>query len=817
MTIGGDCPTTPDFENEKLPTMSGINAHRSTTPSFGEDLSQIITRRYPESTLTHMVTLPARSARFAPWPEWVPAGLREELGHRGVDKLYAHQAETAELAWTGHHVVVATGTSSGKSLGYQLPILATLAADPTACALYLTPTKALGSDQLAAASSLIRATPELSGAGIHPAPYDGDTPGDARSGIRELSRFVFSNPDMVHASLLANHARWARVLRHLRFIVVDECHAYRGVFGAGISLVLRRLLRIAAHYGSHPTVILASATSTDPAIHASRLIGAPVRAVTDDGAPTGERTVMLWEPGFIEGAEGENGAPVRRAASTEAAHLMGTLIAEGARTLTFVRSRRQAEIVALRTQEELSLLGRPDFGARVAPYRAGYLAEDRRRLERMLDDGTLLGVATTNALELGIDVGGLDAVVTAGFPGTIASFWQQAGRAGRRGQGSLVILVARDEPMDTYLVHHPDALLAKPVEAAVFDPTNPHILRGHVYCAAVEQPLTEAEVEAFGAREVVEELTTEGFLRRRPRGWFAVHRPAGDLPEEQELTPDTAHQTVNLRGGSGSEFMIVDLSDGRLLGTIDAARAMSQVHPGAVYLHQGEHFVIDELDIDEQLALARPENPEYTTFARSDTDIRITGSPDEDEVFNPGGGLWVANVAVEVTDRVTGFVTKLPDGTTLDATPLYLPPQKLNTRAVAYTIDPLALSAMGIAPADIPGALHAAEHAAIGMLPLLATCDRWDIGGVSTALHPDTGYPTVFVYDGMEGGAGFADCGFRRFGEWIEATFEAVRSCSCESGCPSCVQSPKCGNGNNPLDKAGAIKLLGAMVTLLQG
>ena len=805
---------TPDFENENQPTM---DQHSSPTPqpsSFGGELAEIITRRYPESTLTHMVTLPAKKATYAPWPAWVPQGLRENLEDRGLNKLYSHQVATAELAWQGRHVVVASGTSSGKSLGYQLPILTTLGTDTTACAMYLTPTKALGSDQLTAISELIRTTPELATAGIHPAPYDGDTPTEARSGIRDLSRFVFSNPDMVHASLLGNHERWARVLRHLKFIVVDECHAYRGVFGANISLVLRRLLRMAAHYGSHPTVILASATSTDPAIHASRLIGAPVESVTEDGAPTGERTVMLWEPGFIAGAEGEHGAPVRRAVSTESAALMGTLIAEGARTLTFVRSRRQAEIVALRTQEELSLLGRPDFGQRVASYRAGYLAEDRRKLERMLDSGELVGVATTNALELGIDVGGLDAVITAGFPGTIASFWQQAGRAGRRGQGSLVILVARDEPMDTYLVHHPEALLKKPVEAAVFDPTNPHVLRGHVYCAAVEKPLTPAEVAAFGAENVVEALTADGLLRKRPRGWFAVHKATDEVAE---LNPDTAHHLVNLRGGSGSEFLIVDISDGRLLGTIDSARAMSQVHPGAVYLHQGESFVIDELDVDEQLALARPETPEYTTFARSDTDIRITAAPGDDEVFNPGGGLWVANVSVEVTDRVTGFVTKLADGTTLDATQLFLPPQKLATRAVAYTIDPLALSAMGIAAADVPGALHAAEHAAIGMLPLLATCDRWDIGGVSTALHGDTGLPTVFVYDGMEGGAGFSDCGFHRFAEWMEATFEAVRSCSCESGCPSCVQSPKCGNGNNPLDKTGAVKLLGALVALLQG
>lgn len=776
---------------------------------LGEELSAAITERFPGSTCTYTTTLPPQPARYGDWPEWVHQPLREHLIDGGIRRPYIHQAACAELAHAGSNVVLATGTSSGKSLGYQLPILSDLAEDPTACALYLTPTKALGSDQLAVAGQLCRQVPGLGG--IHPAPYDGDTPTEARSGIRDNSRLVFSTPDMLHVSVLANHQRWARLLRHLRYVVVDECHTYRGVFGANIALVLRRLLRVAAHYGAAPTVILASATSHDPAEHAGNLLGQPVTAVTEDGAPTGARTVMLWEPGFLEGVEGENGAPVRRAASTEAADIMATVVAGGARTLTFVRSRRQAEIVAMRTVEELAFLGRPEFGERVASYRAGYLAEDRRRLERQLDSGDLLGVATTNALELGIDVGGLDAVVTAGFPGTVASFWQQAGRAGRRGQGSLVLLVGRDEPMDTYLIHHPEALLGRPVEKTVFNPKNPYVLRGHVYCAAVEQPLSDADVAALDAGDIVAELADLGLLRKRPRGWFAVDRAHDDeLP-----TPDTAHTAVSLRGGSGDEVLIVDGTDGRLLGTVDSARAASQVHPGAVYLHQGETFVIDELDLEDLVALARPDTPEYTTYARSETDIRVVSEPGADETVNPSPGLWVANVDVEVTDRVTGYVVKLPDGTVLDSVPLQMPPQTLLTRAVAYTLDPSALSAMGIDAAGTPGALHAAEHAAIGLLPLLATCDRWDIGGVSTALHADTGMPTVFVYDGHPGGAGFADTGFARFREWITATFEAVRSCGCESGCPSCVQSPKCGNGNNPLSKAGALRLLGAMTTML--
>ncbi|MCQ9341209.1 DEAD/DEAH box helicase [Corynebacterium phoceense] len=777
---------------------------------LGDELMALLTARFPESEATHVETLPPRESQHAAWPSWVLPALRAKLVDASISAPYAHQAQLADAAWAGRDAVIATGTSSGKSLGYQLPILTRLAEDSTTCALYLTPTKALGSDQLHAVMNLVQGIPELRG--VAPAPYDGDTPQEARAGIRDHSRFIFTNPDMLHMSLLAAHQRWARVLRHLEFIVIDECHSYRGVFGANVALVLRRLLRLCEHYGAHPIVLLASATMKDPARHAARLTGRPAAdfvEVTEDGAPTGARTVALWEPGFVEGAEGQNGAPVRRAATTEAAGIMATLIAEGARTLTFVRSRRNAEMVSLRTQEELSgRLGRPDFAQRIAAYRAGYLAEDRRALEKSLDDGSLLGVATTSALELGIDVGGLDAVVTAGFPGTVASFWQQAGRAGRRGQGSLVVLVARDEPMDTYLVHHPEALLGRPVEASVFNPENPYILYGHVYCAAIEKPLQPADIEAWGAEGVVRALESDGLIRRRERGWFAVPLPAGSSP----VTPENAHAQVSLRGGSGEEVMIVDHTTGRLLGTIDAARAAGQVHPGAVYLHLGESYVVDELDFSNYVALVHPEIPNYTTQPRSTTDIRILSQADGLVNYSPG--LWVANLEVEVTDAVTGYQVRFPDGTVGDDIPLDMPEQTLRTRAVAYTIDPLVLAELGINAAAIPGTLHAAEHAAIGLLPLIATCDRWDIGGVSTALHMDTQLPTVFVYDGHPGGAGFADEGFRRFPEWIEATYEAVRSCPCESGCPSCVQSPKCGNGNNPLDKAGAIELLGALVAM---
>lgn len=849
----------------------------SIDPATAELIEDIFTH-LDKASATHVHTIVSAPADLAEWPEWCDQNLRDFLVHnQGISSLWSHQRAAADAAWHGQDVILATGTSSGKSLAYLLPILSRLTAEKQATALYLTPTKALGADQLLTLSRWLQeiqdpsefpagaeeypgnlednypethtnnktkksygnsaGSPRTNQAAsqeapthqptshptsaaqrqeslqnlrsIQPAPYDGDTPSEARPGIRDHSRFIFSNPDMLHGGILSNHQRWARFLRHLRFIVIDECHSYRGIFGAHVALVIRRLLRLAAHYGAHPVIIAASATSADPGEHFHMLIGHRPqlpRVITTDGSPHGPRTLLLWEPApFLDDA-GEPMPDKRRAASTEAAEIMGVVVAAGARTLSFVRSRRQAELTALGCQETLSSLGRSDLVERIAAYRAGYLAEDRRQLEHDLDSGALLGVATTNALELGIDIGGLDVVITAGFPGTIASLRQQGGRAGRRGQGALVIFIARNEPLDSYLVHHPEVLVDRPVERIIFDPTNPYVLRGHLLCAALEQPLSQTEINELGATQVAEELQAEGLLRKRPRGWFATLQPG-------QVDP---HQVVNLRGGSGNEVMIVDAEDGRVLGTVDAARAGSQVHPGAVYLHRGETFLIQELDLDACVALAQPASPEYSTMARTRTDIRIMSEPVAGKsLFNPSPGLWVASVDVEVTTQVVDYQLRMPDGTVLETVPLDLPAQQLMTKAVAYTIDPAALKAMGIAAADIPGTLHAAEHAAIGMLPLIATCDRWDIGGVSTAEHADTGLPTVFVYDGHPGGAGFADCGFREFAHWIATTFEAVRSCPCESGCPLCVQSPKCGNANHPLDKQGAITLLGAMTSML--
>ncbi|CAJ1579061.1 DEAD/DEAH box helicase [[Mycobacterium] wendilense] len=752
-----------------------------------------------EHPIRHVAELPARGGRPARWPDWADPDVVRAFTDRGIAAPWTHQARAAQYAHDGRHVVISTGTASGKSLAYQLPALAALAADPRARVLYLSPTKALGHDQLRAAHALTTAVPRL--ADVAPTAYDGDSATEVRRFARERSRWLFSNPDMIHLSLLRNHARWAVFLRHLRYIVVDECHYYRGVFGSNVAMVLRRLLRLARRYGaadsSGPTVIFASATTAAPGETAAELIGQTVVEVPEDGSPQGARTVALWEPAMRTDVTGEHGAPVRRAAGTEAARVMADLMAEGARTLTFVRSRRGAELTALGARARLEDIA-PQLADKVASYRAGYLAEDRRELEAAVADGRLLGLATTNALELGVDIAGLDAVVLAGFPGTVTSFWQQAGRSGRRGQSALVVLIARDDPLDTYLVHHPEALLDKPIERVVIDPTNPYVLGPQLLCAATELPLEDAEVREWSAESVAATLVDDGLLRRRGGRYFPA--PGVD-----------PHQAVDIRGSIGGQVSIVESDTGRLLGGVGAGRAPATVHPGAVYLHQGETYVVDSLQLDDGLAFVHAEDPGYTTFSRELTDLTVTG-PGERVDF---GAVTLGFVPVAVSHTVVGYLRRTLAGEVLDFVELTMPTQTLSTTAVMYSVTPELLMANGIDPLRIPGALHAAEHAAIGLLPLVASCDRGDIGGLSMAVGPENGLPTVFVYDGHPGGAGFAERGFRRAAQWLGATAAAIQACECPHGCPSCVQSPKCGNGNDPLDKAGAVTVLRSVLAAL--
>ena len=758
----------------------------------GRDLLDRVLAGSRHAPVTHVEQVPPRPGRPADWPDWAPELLVDRLRARGIVRPWEHQAAAASLAHAGKSVVIATGTASGKSLAYQLPVLSTLLTDGKTTALYLSPTKALAADQLRSLRSLV--LPD-----VRAAAFDGDTEPPERDWVRAHSRLVLTNPDMLHRGILPSHTRWATFLRRLRYVVVDECHTYRGVFGSHVAHVLRRLRRICASYGAYPTFVLASATVASPATSGGRLTGLHVEEVTEDASPRGSTAFALWEPP-LTAAHGEHGAPVRRPAGAEAARLLADLVVEDARALAFVRSRRGAEVLALTTRRHLASAA-PELADRVAAYRAGYLPEERRALEAALADGTLLGVAATNALELGIDIAGLDAVVLAGFPGTLASLWQQAGRAGREGLGALVVFVARDDPLDTYLVHHPDAVFGRPVEATVLDPENPYVLGPQLCCAAAELALTEDDLPLFGgeaARAVLPDLVRRGLLRHRPTGWYWTARSRPDL---------------DIRGTGGEPVRVVEASTGRVLGTVDAWASHSTVHQGAVYLHQGVSYIVDDLDLTDAVALVHRDEPDWSTAARDTTDIRIVSTLRERDL----GELTLHHGTVDVTNQVVSYLRRRHlTGQVLDETPLDLPARQLRTRAVWYTLSDAAITKTGLAPADVPGAAHAAEHAAIGLLPLFATCDRWDIGGVSTALHPDTDRMTVFVYDGQPGGAGFAARGYDTAEQWLSATREAVASCECEAGCPSCVQSPKCGNGNEPLDKAGAVRLLDAVLAALR-
>lgn len=757
-----------------------MGAHRS-------PLDRLLADPTRRDRITHVERVPAREGRRTPWPSWAPPLLVERLAAAGVDAPWEHQAAAAEHARAGRSVIIATGTASGKSLAYLLPSVAAIYDDDReGTTLYLSPTKALAADQLRSLRAL-RLTR------VRAATYDGDTPREDRTWVRQHANYVLTNPDMLHRSILPSHSRWSSFLRRLRYVVVDEAHGYRGVFGSHVAQILRRLRRVCARYHASPTFVLASATTSDPATTASRLTGLDVVAVQDDASPRGPATFALWEPPLTD-LRGERGAPVRRTATAEAGDLLADLVVEGVQTLAFVRSRRGAESVALGAKRALADVS-PDLPDQVAAYRAGYLPEERRALEAALRSRDLVGLASTNALELGVDVSGLDAVIVCGWPGTRASLWQQAGRAGRSGQASLSILVARDDPLDTFLVHHPEAIFGTPVEATVLDPDNPYVLEPHLCSAAAELPLTEADAELFGpaTADLLPDLVRRGFLRRRPAGWYWTRR-------------DKAVELADIRGAGGAPVQVVEASTGRLLGTVDEASAHTTVHDGAVYVHQGESFIVRTLDLDDSVALVEPAEPDYSTTARDVTDIGIV-----ERLRSSAWGEATLNFGtVDVTRQVVAYqMRRLQTGEMLGEKPLDLPPRTLRTRAVWWTLSEEQTAHLDL---DLPGSAHAAEHASIGLLPLFATCDRWDIGGVSTALHPDTGLLTVFVYDGHEGGAGFAERGYADAASWLRATRDAIDSCECATGCPSCIQSPKCGNGNDPLDKEGALVLLDALL-----
>ncbi len=736
--------------------------------------------------LKAVVAMPAKSGVTVRPDPPLPKALSGRLEARGIDGLWTHQAEALAAVRRGESVAVSTGTASGKSMCFNLPAIEQILADRRSRALYLYPTKALAQDQLRA----------LRGFGLTevlPATYDGDTPGDERASVRKYANIVLTNPDMLHYGILRSHTRWATFFANLKFVVIDEGHVFKGVFGSHVGCILRRLRRIARHYGADPVFILTSATIPNPAGLAERLVGLPFTQVTDDGAPRGERVFAFWNPPFTDEA-----TATRASANWESARLMATFANREIKTITFAKSRRAAELVAKYSK---TMVASAETENRITAYRAGYLASERRGIEQRLFSGELVGVAATSALELGIDIGGLDAVVMNGFPGTVAQVWQQAGRAGRSNDASVAVLVGRDDPLDQYYVTHPEFLLNKPFEMALVDTQNPNILRSHLACAAWEKPIAPEDVSAFFGEQALaqaQQMAGAGLLAlRKTKGVVRYH-----------YRGDTEPGDLDLRS-MGATYSIVEMETGALLGTVDGGKAFSQIHPGAVYLHQGENWEVEQLDLANHVALVKPVRGQFFTQSRETSDIRVLETLERKRVGRAEFFLG----RVEVTNRVVAFARRdIASGETTAVVDLDLPETKLTTVAVWYTVDDLVVRKARLSAADLPGSLHAAEHAAIGMLPLFAMADRWDIGGVSTAFSADTNLPTVFIYDGYPGGAGIAARGYAEAAEHQSATLEAVSRCPCERGCPSCIQSPKCGNGNEPLDKAGAIRLLATIL-----
>lgn len=732
-----------------------------------------------------VVFLGETQPRPARWADEIPALSPlavEALKRQGVERLYSHQAEAIAAALAGEHVTVAAGTASGKTLCFLVPIAEALHRRPTARALLIYPTKALSQDQLRKLADF--------GAGevFHAETYDGDTPPARRRLVRRRAQVVLTNPDMLHVGILPYHSNWADFFRELRYVVLDEVHVYTGVFGAHTANVIRRLRRVAAQYGSQPTFICCSATVGNPGELAETLTGLPQRVVADDGSPQAGKLIMMWNPPLIDRRAGQ-----RRSANMEAAELLAWLVRQGVRTIVFTLARRQAELIARYARDRL-----PDrLREKVTAYRAGYLPEQRRAIERRLFDGDLLGVVATSALELGIDIGGLDAVIMAGYPGRVSSFWQRAGRAGRRHQQALVALVALETGVDQYIMSHPDYLLDQSSERILFDPQNPYILAGHLMCAAYELPIAPEETALFGpkATELLEILEEERYVTRRQRWhWLSPDLyPAG---------------LIGLRSASGAGYDIfVRLAEGHeeLLGTVDDAAAFRVVHPGAVYLHEGTTYLVTELDIDARRAIVVPLDADYYTQPLATSHV-TPGAVEEDR--DAGDGLHWCLGELQVTEQVIGYrkrrqVTEQDLGTE----PLDLPAKEFETQGLWIAVGQKELFLLAQHGRDLLGSLHAVEHALIAVVPLFVLCDERDIGGASYPSAPGMGTPAIFLYDGYPGGVGIVRAAFQRLGEILAATADLIAACPCEAGCPSCIQSAGCGDGNWPLDKAGAAEL----------
>jgi DEAD/DEAH box helicase domain-containing protein len=727
--------------------------------------------------LAHVRVIPAQEACYGIPARPLPAPLERYLAREGI-RLYTHQVEALEAIRAGENLIITTPTASGKTLAFNLPIFEALHDRPLATALYLYPTKALANDQLKA----IRTLEEGTGIAAQGAIYDGDTPSSRRPLIRERSRVILSNPYELH-QVLPWHHRWERFFRNLDFVVIDEAHRYRGVFGSHMAYLIRRLRRIARHYGAEPQFILSTATIANPREFGRNLTGLDCHQVSSDGSPRGRKHFVLYNP-FPDGVNG-------RSAHRETEDLLLSCLSYGLQTLCFTVSRRMAELIALWAHEDLARKGR-DPGA-VTAYRAGYLPEERRAIENRLKSGQLKGLTSTNALEVGIDIGGLDAVLISGFPGTIISTWQQAGRAGRRGKDSAAFLIAFQDLLDQYFMRHPETFFGSPHEHAIVDLANPYIVSGHLLCAASELPVHPDRDKPLWPGDLegpIRSLSESHLLRPTPHGVVYCGRGrAAEAVKLDSISSETFRMTCN----------------GTILETMDRGQAFREAHEGAVVLHRGETYLVKEMDLDTRRIRVERADVDYYTDALKAVDLRVVREVNRRE----GNGFTLSLGDVEVTEQFTGYRIMKHDSL-IGFEPLDLPPLKFGTRAFWFTISPDLASAIAAAGFDLAGSLHGAEHALIGVAPFHVLCDRRDLGGVSTPSHPDTDGPAIFVYDGYEGGIGLAEKAFELMDRIASMARQAVQECDCEAGCPACIYSPKCGNDNTPLDKGGTVKLLDA-------
>ena len=726
--------------------------------------------------VAHHRRLEGHTARHARPSRGLAARLEEALRARGMAELFAHQASGLDRLAEGRDVLLVTPTASGKTLLYALAVLGAHLEDAQSRALLLYPTKALAQDQLGGLRELAGGLGALGPPSFEI--YDGDTPAAHRKRIRaDPPTAILTNPDMLHLGILAHHAEWEPFLRRLRYVVLDELHVYRGIFGAHVHHILARLERLCARYGAAPRFIAASATIGNPAEFARTLVGREFAVIEQSGAPRSAKDVVFLNP-------------VARSPYTVAVRVLAEAIRAGRRTIAFTKARRITELLhTWLVQQD------PSFAARIAPYRAGYLPAERRRIEARLFRGELSAVLATSALELGIDVGALDVCVLVGYPGSLVSSWQRLGRVGRKRDDGTVVLIAMPDALDQYVVHHPDLFFGGRFERAVLDPWNPQVAASHLVCAAAEAPLEPDDYparHAAGSR-ILETLVHESRLVQDAEGrrWFAFRR--------------RPHREVGLRS-TGEPFSIVEQATDELLGTIDGQRVFHECHPGAIYLHGGRSFLVRELDRERRRVRVAAARVDYYTVVLGEKETRILERLDTKQL----GSFPVGLGRLEVTVHIRGYQKKrLFDGEPVSQHALDLPPLVFETVGLWIELPPGLPAAYAARELHFMGGIHASEHATIALFPLLTVADRDDVGGISYTAHPQTGGPAIFVYDGLPGGAGLCQQGFAEIGAWVERTLELVRGCPCEAGCPACIQSPKCGNGNKPLDKQAAILTLG--------